>query len=108
MSSNQILLPQLAAWDLVVTSTGVNILVVPPGTVADRVIAADDGLVLEGESPVVLMGSARAAVYVRRQPKLLLVQAADRRSSEIVVPVLIHIGTIHARSLHDVPEPSRA
>jgi hypothetical protein len=101
MSRQTLMLPQTASWDLVVTSSGVNILVVPHGVSADRVIAADDGVVLDGASPIHLMGSGRAVPYIRREPQLVLVQAGGGSSTETVVPVVIHNGTVHARSDHD-------
>jgi len=94
------MLPQTASWDLVVASSGVCILVVPHGVDADRAIAADDGVVLDGESPVHLMGSERAVPYVRRDARLVLVQAGHGGSIEKVIPVVSHNGTVHARGHH--------
>jgi hypothetical protein len=103
MSRRSITLPQSASWDLLVTSSGVNILVVAHGVSADRVIAADDGLVLGGERPVYLKGSGRASPYVRRSPRLVLVQAGAGRSLETVLPVVIHPGSIRSRNQHGQP-----
>lgn len=103
MPLQTITLPQTASWDLVVASSGVCILVVPHGVDADRVIAADDGIVLDGDRPVHLMRSERAVPYVRRDTRLVLVQAGDGRSIEKVVPVVSHNGTVHARGHHGEP-----
>lgn len=100
MSRRFITLPQTASWDLVVAPSGVILLVVPHGIDADRVIAADDGVVLDGDRPMHLKGSERIVPYVRRGTRLVLVQAGERRSTEKVVPVVIHGGTVHARRYH--------
>lgn len=103
MSRRSIFLPQTASWDLVVAPSGIALLVVPHGVDADRVIAADDGIVLDGDLPMHLMGSGRAVPYVRREARLVLVQAGGGRSTEKVVPVVNHSGTVHARIHHGEP-----
>lgn len=103
MHRRTITLPQTASWDLVVASSGVCILVVPHGIDAVRVIAADDGIVLDGSRPVHLMRSERAVPYIRRDERLVLVQAGNGRSTEKVVPVVTHHGTVHARGHHGEP-----
>ncbi len=94
------MLQQIASWDLVVTSTGVNILVVPHGVSADLAVVADDGVVLDGDFPVHLMGSHRIVPYLRLRRSLLLVRAGGSLSIETALPVVIHTGTVHPRSYH--------
>jgi len=100
MSRPPIMLSQIASWDLVVTSTGVNILVVPHGVSADQVIVADDGVVLDGESPIHLMSSHRIVPYLRLRHSVLLVRAGGGVSTETALPVVVHTGTVHARNYH--------
>ena len=101
MSRRTATIEQTASWDLVVTTSGVTLLIVPHWLDINVAVAADDGIILDGKRPIHLMGSDRIVPYVRQGTHLILVMAGNGPSIEKIVPVVIHNDSLFSRRYDD-------
>lgn len=88
------------SWDLIVTSRGINILVLPVGPHARSVLAFQDGLVVitEDES-FVLKDSAQAAGFCSQKKHVLVVEVEETAQAERIIPVVVHDEPMTAKGL---------